>query len=142
MNPGPPLGSQRYINPQKAKPGPFPVRGSAGPAIKVNHRPAVMWTLMLPSLYRDVLSCRAGSGNRITMLAHAFEMKFDCLADQILCFVQCLGGDAEPGQVRSIGAPSGCGLFVDDEIFHFRPACLRILFNVPGGMSSDDVPRL
>lgn len=82
---------------------------------------------MLPSLYRDVLSCRAGDGDGVSMLAHAFEVKFNGFADEILCLIQRFGGDTKAGQVGSVGAPSGFGLFVDDEIFQFRPLLQGIL---------------
>jgi hypothetical protein len=44
---------------------------------------------------------------------------------------------AEAGKIRCISAPTLGRLLIDDEIFHFNPAWLRILFNVPGGMSTE-----
>src|SRR5580698_11580094 len=67
-------------------------------------------------------------------------MKIDGLADQFLGFIQSLGGDAETWEVGGVGTPPSLRLLVNDQIFHFKPACFRILFNVPGGMSSDGCP--
>ncbi len=105
----------------QAKPGPFPVRGSACPAIKGKSR--------RPS-NRDVLRGRARGGYRLPMLAHTFEKKFNRFADQVSCLVQCLGGDAQTRQIGNVVALTCCGLLVDNQILHFRPACLRTLFNV------------
>ena len=40
------------------------------------------------------------------MLAHAFEMKFNRLADQILCLVQRFADYTKAGEVWNIRAPT------------------------------------
>src|ERR1700733_12718543 len=88
--------------------------GISPPSYQINHRPAITWPLMLPFSYRDVFSRRGWGGDRIAVLPQARQMKFNCLADQILCFIQRFGGDAKTGQVGNIGSPTSCGLLVDD----------------------------
>src|SRR5688572_21406 len=50
------------------------------------------------------------------------------------------GGDTAR-QVGGVSRVARAALFHDDEDFHrFNPACVRILFNVPGGTSSPGLP--
>ena len=84
----------------------------------------------------DVLSGGARDRYWIAVLTHTFEMKIDCLANQFFSFIQRLGGHTETREIGSIRSPSRFGLFVDNEVFHLRPACLRILFNVPGSFTA------
>src|SRR5689334_6325760 len=74
------------------------------------------------------------------MLAQAFNMEFNCLADQLSYFLQRGRGYSQPGKIGDVGAPTCRRFFVNSEIFHFEPACYKILFNVPGGMSTDGWP--
>src|SRR5271155_672006 len=67
-----------------------------------------------------------GCRNRIAMLSNAFQVKLNRLADEVLHFVQCFAGSAETRQIGSVCAPSRIRFFVDDEVFHLSPACLRI----------------
>ena len=83
---------------------------------------------------------RGGFGDCFAVLPHAFQVKFYGLTSEFLHFFDCLSGNAETRQIRSVCAPTCVRFFVDDEVFHFSPACLRILFNVPGGMSTDGCP--
>src|SRR6202030_1124440 len=75
---------------------------------------------------RDVSNHRAGRRNGIAVCAHAFPVKLNRLADEILHFVERFARSAKARQVGSVCAPAGGRFFVDDEVFH--------LFNVPGGM--------
>src|SRR5258706_3417377 len=93
-----------------------------------------------PELNTDVFRGGAGRGNRVAVLAHAFKVELHRLADEFLHLVQRCAGYSQAGKIRRVSTPSGRRLLVDDEIFHFRPACLTILFNVPGGMSTDGWP--
>src|SRR6185437_1401566 len=52
-------------------------------------------------------------------------MEFNAFADQFLYFVQRLGGNTQSRQIRDISSPSGYGFFVDNQIFHFSPACFK-----------------
>ena len=78
--------------------------------------------------------------NWITMLPQAFDMKLDRLTDQLLCLFQRLFDYTQSGEIGGISAPTITRFLIDDEILHFKPACLRILFSVPGGSSADGCP--
>src|SRR5215469_11351022 len=73
-------------------------------------------------------------------MPHAFEMKLDRLTDQLLCLFQRSSDYTQSGESRGISAATITRFLMDDEILHFKPACLRILFNVPDGTSTDGCP--
>src|SRR5579864_2255706 len=98
---------------------------------------AIMTSRM--DLYRDVFRGGAGRRNWFAVLTHAFEVELHRFTNEFFHFVQRSASNAEAGKIGCISSPTFRGLLIDDEIFHFNPACLRILFNVPGGMSTDDV---
>jgi hypothetical protein len=74
------------------------------------------------------------------VLAHALEVELHRFANKLLYFIQCCTGDSKPRKIRRVRPPTCGRLLVDNQIFHFSPACLRILFNVPGGKSTDGCP--
>src|ERR1700730_14581169 len=93
-----------------------------------------------PKSNTDVFRGGAGRGNRGAVLAHAFKVELHCLTDEFLDLVQRCTGYSQAGKIWCVSTPTGRRPLVDHEIFHFSPACLRILFNVPGGMSTDGWP--
>src|SRR5712672_2526068 len=79
----------------------------------------------------DVLRLSAGRRDSVTVLAHSFKMKLDSFADEIFDLVEGFARCAKARQIGSVGPPSAVRFLVNDQVFHFSPACLRILFNVP-----------
>ena len=72
--------------------------------------------------------------------AHSCEMQFDRSAHCDLDFrLRCARGDATR-QIRREGGVTGGRSLDDDENSHFRPACLRMLWRVPGARSSEGRP--
>ena len=68
-------------------------------------------------------------------------MKRHCVLHLSLQFVARRPGGDATREVRRVCGEAGLGLLDDDQILHgFNPACLRILFNVPGAMSSAGLP--
>jgi len=76
------------------------------------------------------------------MLSEAIDMQLNSFTNQPLDPSQRFARGHTTGQVRHISAIPSPGLFVNDCIFHFRlsPACLRTLFKVPRGISSEGCP--
>ncbi len=69
--------------------------------------------------------------------AHALEVKLDRLAHGLLDRLPRRAGRHASGYIRRVRRKAGLGLFDDNEESHdFSPACLRMLFNVPGASSS------
>jgi len=76
-------------------------------------------------------------------------VKFDCFADHAFGFLNRRAGGDAARQIRHMGGVVGRGLFNDDGVAHgvfqfpyfFQPACLKMLFNVPGGNSSLGLPH-
>src|SRR5258707_7415996 len=89
---------------------------------------------------RDVFRCSAGRGNWVAMLPHTFKMKLHGFANEFLYLIERRTSDTQARKVRRVSSPTRRRLFVNDKIFHFSPACLRILFNVPCAMSTDGCP--
>jgi hypothetical protein len=73
------------------------------------------------------------------ILAKTADMKVDCLRHMDLGVLRGVTGRYAPRQIGGIRRIVGAGVFDDDEIFvHcylFSPACLRMLFKVPGARS-------
>jgi hypothetical protein len=46
----------------------------------------------------------------------------------------------QSGEIRGISAPTITRFLIDNEIVHFKPAGLRIVFNLPSGTSTDGCP--
>jgi hypothetical protein len=71
----------------------------------------------------------------------AVEMKRNRAFHLSLDFVARIPGGDATRNVRPVCGEAGLGLLDDDEILYgFNPACLRMLFNVPGATSSPGLP--
>jgi hypothetical protein len=71
----------------------------------------------------------------------AVEMKRNRAFHLSLDFVARIPSGDATRKVRRICGEAGLGLLDDDQILHgFNPACLRMLFNVPGATSSPGLP--
>lgn len=69
--------------------------------------------------------------------AHTLEVKLDGLAHGLLDRLTRRASRHATWHIRRIRRKTGRGLFYDNEQSHdFNPACLRMLFNVPGASSS------
>src|SRR5207248_1047027 len=95
----------------------------------------------------DVLNARGGFGDGLTVFAQAFDVKLDGFMNQLQDFFLGIRSSDTAGQVRHVGAKTSF-TFLDyhsiSQFFvppvYFKPACFRILFNVPGGTSTLGFP--
>jgi hypothetical protein len=68
-------------------------------------------------------------------------MKRNCVLHLSLYFVAGTPGGDATRKVRRVCGEASFGLLDDNQILHgFNPACLRMLFNVPGATSSPGLP--
>jgi hypothetical protein len=88
----------------------------------------------------DVRRRTAGRGNRLTLFAQAIEMKVDCLAHISFALLAGRAGRGTSRQIRRISRESSPSGLKDYQVFHFKPACFRMLFSVPGANSSPSLP--
>src|SRR5665213_459748 len=82
--------------------------------------------------------CRARHG--FVVFAQTLDVQRDALTDQPFDLVAGIADNTETGEVRTIGAPAGGTMLVDDGVLGhrfspFSPACQRILPRIPGGTS-------
>jgi len=77
-------------------------------------------------------------GNLDSLEPQAIEVELDGLAHIVLDLCAAGAGGYASGQVRRIGGVTRARFFDDNEVFlhFFNPACLRMLFSVPGASSS------
>ncbi len=93
-----------------------------------------------------MLDVADGFGNRQAVFPHAAEMHLDGLANLLLRGFSSRTSSDAAWEIGNIGRIVPLCLFDDNGVadcvsFHFfRPACLRMLFNVPGGRSSLGFP--
>src|SRR6185436_13929439 len=87
----------------------------------------------------------SGRRNGQAILDESFNMHLNGLIHIPLGLIsRAARGDA-PGQVRRVCRVILAGIFDNDEKsvhVHFRPACLRMLLNVPGARSSPGFPAM
>src|SRR5437867_13051752 len=75
--------------------------------------------------------------NRFSSTAQAVEVKFNGVVHFAFDAVSRLARGDAAGEIGRIGGIAVRGFFNDDQVpAHFNPACLRILFCVPGARSS------
>jgi hypothetical protein len=75
----------------------------------------------------DVLGDRPGFRDGLPVLSHASNVESDCLADQLRGLGERRSRRHAAGKIRDVCAVTGFGLFEKNGVFHFSPACLRIL---------------
>jgi hypothetical protein len=79
--------------------------------------------------------------DRQALCLEAVEMKRHRALHLSLDFVARTPGGNATGKVRRVCGEASAGLLDYDQVLHgFNPACLRILFNVPGATSSPGLP--
>lgn len=84
---------------------------------------------------------RVGLGRCQSLLTHAGQMQLDCLAHALLyCRLRRTGGNASRQIGRIRRESRWCLLHNDEDLHCLSPACLRMLFNVPGARSSPACP--
>jgi len=91
---------------------------------------------------------RGGSagGEDRTVLAEALNVEFDCLTDLTLCLFPSYTGRDTTGEIGYVRRKIRPGVLdhhciTHEKVTHFlNPACLRILFSVPGAKSSPSFP--
>jgi len=89
----------------------------------------------------DVRRGTAWCWERDALGFEAVEMKRDRLFHLSLDFVARVARCDATRNVRRVCREAGLGLLNDDQVLHgFKPACLRMLFNVPGAASSPGLP--
>ena len=76
---------------------------------------------------------------------HAFDVKLDGLVNEFCYFHASLANGDAARKVRYVGPETCRALLDNNQILHslphfFRPACLRMLFSVPGGTSTLSLP--
>src|SRR6266436_1324615 len=99
--------TQRMMEGQSARPdGPRGFRGGRGIRSARKNSAASAVSFGAASLDRDVFSNRAGCRNGIAVRAHAFQVKFNRLADEVLHLIQRLASRAEARQIGSVCAPA------------------------------------
>ena len=110
-----------------------------------NRRPAAAGAA--PRLGRDfdVLHRARRGRDRVTIFTHALEMKLDGFTNLSLHFVDGGTGSYATREIRDIGREVRPRIFDNDGIAHdsphlLKPACLRMLFSVPGASSSLGFP--
>jgi hypothetical protein len=84
-------------------------------------------------------------GHNFATFAKALNVEFDCFPNEPHYFLAARTCGDTTGQIRNVGAPASFASFNDDRVTHrqthfLRPACFRILFNVPGGISTFGLP--
>ena len=93
----------------------------------------------------DVVNGAGRRQNWIAIFAHALDMELNGLANLAFNFVDTRTCSDTSGQIRDICREIGPGIFNNDGIAHgsphlLKPACLRMLFKVPGASSSLGLP--
>ena len=93
----------------------------------------------------DVLHRARWGRDRITIFTHALEMKLDGFTNLSLHFVDGGTGGYATWEVWNVGREIWSRIFDNDGIAHdsphfLKPACLRMLFSVPGASSSPGFP--
>lgn len=69
--------------------------------------------------------------------AHSLHMEFHGFFHRLLYLIASYPGSDAAGHIRRICGKTRAGLLYDYKIFHGRnPACFKMLFSVPGAMSS------
>ena len=94
-------------------------------------------------MYLDNFALGFSRRNAFTRRFQPVDVKLDGLLDKNDNFRASFRSCDAPRKVRHICSVSIFAFFDYDEIFHvldFIPACLRILFSVPGGMSIPGFP--
>jgi hypothetical protein len=91
----------------------------------------------------DVLHRTRRGRDWVTILAHSFKMKFDGFAYRSLHIVERGAGGYATWEVWNVSGEIGSCIFDNDGIAHdsphfLKPACLRMLFSVPGASASLD----
>ena len=92
---------------------------------------------------RDPFCGRGGRRNFFSGFAKALDMKFDRLSNECHDFIAGFTDRDAPGQIGNIRTEACLALLDDNHVFsvhRFSPACLRMLFNVPGGRSMLSLP--
>ena len=94
-----------------------------------------------PSGSHDVLGDRPWLRDRLTVFAHTGEVKTNRATNQFGGLSKRRACCDTAGKVRDVGAVTRGGLFEKNCVFHFNPACFRILLWVFGsshrGMPGD-----
>jgi len=72
-----------------------------------------------------------------------FQMELDCFPHSFFDLFLCCPSSNATIKVGREGGISCFSFFNNDQVSsHFAPACLNILFNVPGAKSSPDFPAM
>ena len=82
---------------------------------------------------------------RETVFLESLNVKLDRFANQALNLFEGIADRNATRQVRYISTEALLTHFNHNRIFHhrhhFKPACFRMLFSVPGGTSTEGLPR-
>jgi len=88
----------------------------------------------------DVLGDRPGFGYRLRILSHSSNVKTYRPADQVRSLSERQSRRNAAGKIWDVRAETGLGLFEKNGVFHFSPACFRILLCVFRSRSMDGWP--
>ena len=93
--------------------------------------------------YFAVGCLRTRRRDRFSRTAQAVEVEFNGVVHFAFDTVSRLARGDTAGEIGRIGGIAGRSFFNDDQVpAHFNPACLRILFCVPGARSSLGFPAI
>ena len=90
------------------------------------------------------LDAGGGCGYGLTVLSQSFDVKLNGFLNKFQSLVSSFRHGDTTWQIRNMRPKTSFALFNHDGIFHihtyFKPACFRMLFRVPGGISMLDFP--
>src|SRR5204863_9166087 len=96
-----------------------------------------------PFAYFAVGCLRTRSRNRFSRTAQAVEVEFNGVVHFAFDAVSRLARGDAAGEIGRIGGIASRSFFNDDQVpTHFNPACLMIIFCVPGARSSLGFPAI
>jgi len=133
----PMCGSGRFLLPMSLAGRGMMNQAAARPASPAGGRPLERRVGQHPAAHLrrefDVLDLAGGLWDRLTILAHTFEMEGDGLTDFSFGFLDGHSSGDAAREVRDVGGVVALGLLDDDCVLHFaphllKPACLKMLF--------------
>src|ERR1700691_5577890 len=93
--------------------------------------------------YFEILGRGRRHRDRLPVLSYAGKVHLDGALHQRLRFGKVIARSDASRKVWRIATIPGARLLVDHKVLHdFSPACLRMLFNVPGAASLEGCPAI
>jgi hypothetical protein len=99
---------------------------------------------LLSGAYFNEFNAGRRCGYGLTVLSQSFDVKLNGFLNEFENLVSGFRHGGTTWQIGNVRPETSFALFNHDGIFHiytyFKPACFRMLFNVPGGTSMPGFP--